>query len=87
MELFGKKEMVEAIAAKFEMSKAKAGDMYDFIMATAGNQVAKGNRVALRGIGTLKIKSMSARVSKSFGKTVNLPARKRVVLVSKVQKA
>lgn len=87
MSVFGKKEMVDALAAQFGLSKVKASNMYDFVMSTASNEIAKGNNVALRGIGTLKVKNMVARETVSFGKKVSLPARKRVVLTSKVVKA
>ena len=49
-----KSELIEALAAKTEVSKAAAGKSIDALLEIITASVAKGNDVALIGFGTFK---------------------------------
>ena len=82
MENYKKAELVADVAAQCGISKAMANKAIDAMVANVEKQVRGGKRVMLKGIGTLKVKALQARTVKSFGKVVELPARKKIALAS-----
>lgn len=60
-----KSELIDALAAKTEVSKAAAGKSIDAIVEIITAQVAKGNDVALIGFGTFKASKRAARTGKN----------------------
>ncbi len=82
MDNYKKAELVADVAAACGISKAMANKVIDATIANVEKQVRGGKRVMLKGIGTLKVKNLPARTVKSFGKVVDLPARKKLALAS-----
>jgi len=60
-----KSELIEALAAKTEVSKAAAGKSIDAMIEIITAAVAKGNDVALIGFGTFKASKRAARTGKN----------------------
>ena len=60
-----KSELIEALAAKTEVSKAAAGKSVDALVEIITAAVAKGNDVALIGFGTFKASKRAARTGKN----------------------
>lgn len=60
-----KTELIEALAARTETTKAAAGRTVDAIMDIITAQVANGQDVALIGFGTFKASKRSARTGKN----------------------
>lgn len=60
-----KSELIEALAARTEVTKAAAGKSVDAIVEIITAQVAKGNDVALIGFGTFKASKRAARTGKN----------------------
>jgi DNA-binding protein HU-beta len=60
-----KSELVEALAAKTEVTKAAAGRSVDAIIEIITASVAKGNDVTLIGFGTFKASKRAARTGKN----------------------
>lgn len=56
-----KAELIEALAARTELSKAKAGEALDALLDIVGSEIAKGQQVALIGFGTFKSAVRAAR--------------------------
>ena len=72
-----KSELIEALAAKTEVSKAAAGKSVDALVEIITAAVAKGNDVALIGFGTFKAKLKKARTARNphNNQPVHVPAR------------
>ena len=60
-----KSELIDAIAAKAELSKAAAGRALDAAVETITKAVAKGDQVTLVGFGSFKPAKRAARVGKN----------------------
>ena len=60
-----KSELIEALAASTEVSKAAAGKSIDALVGIITKTVAKGNDVALIGFGTFKAVKRAARTGKN----------------------
>ena len=60
-----KSELIDAIAAKTELSKAASGKALDAIVQTIEQAVAKGDSVSLVGFGTFKSAARAAREGKN----------------------
>jgi len=56
-----KSELVAAVAAKAELSKADAKKAVDAFIATVGETLKKGDKVALVGFGTFEVAKRPAR--------------------------
>lgn len=56
-----KSELIEAIAARTELSKAKAGEALEALQDIITAEIAKGQQVALIGFGTFKQALRAAR--------------------------
>jgi len=60
-----KSELIEALAERAELSKAKAGATLDALLDIVTGAVAKGQSVALIGFGTFKSALRAARTGKN----------------------
>lgn len=71
-----KSELIDAIAARTDLSKAAAGRVLDVLLDEITNAVAKGDQVALIGFGTFKASERAAREGKNpkTGEKIQIPA-------------
>ena len=71
-----KSELIEALAAKADLSKAAAGRALDILMEEIVTAVAKGDSVTLVGFGTFKSAARAARDGKNpkTGETIKIKA-------------
>ena len=60
-----KSELIDALAAKTELSKAAAGQSIDALVEIITTAVAKGDDVALVGFGTFKSAKRAARTGRN----------------------
>lgn len=60
-----KSELIEALAARTELSKAATGKALDALVDIITTVVAKGDTVALVGFGTFKSSKRAARTGKN----------------------
>lgn len=60
-----KKELIDALAAKAELSKVAAGKAVDALIEIITTTVAKNDTVALVGFGTFKAAKRAARTGKN----------------------
>lgn len=60
-----KSEMIDAIAARTELSKAASGKALDAVIETIVEAVAKGDGVTLVGFGSFKAAARAAREGKN----------------------
>ena len=60
-----KSELIEAIAAGADISKAAAGRALDAVISTVTTTVAKGDTVTLVGFGSFKPAKRAARTGKN----------------------
>ena len=82
-----KAELIDALAAKTGVTKAKTGEVLDALMATVKETLAKQDSVQLIGFGTFSVAERTAREGRNpaTGKTIKIPAKK--VVKFKVGKA
>jgi DNA-binding protein HU-beta len=75
-----KSELVAAVAAKAEMSKAAAAVAVDAVLDAVIETVKKGESVQLIGFGTLSVAERAARkgVNPATKAVITIPARKAV---------
>lgn len=75
-----KSELIEAVAAKTEISKTKSGEILDATMAAIKESLANGYNVQLIGFGTFAITERAAREGRNpaTGKTIKIEAKKVV---------
>ena len=71
-----KSELIEALAAKVDVSKAAAGQSIDALVEIITAAVAKGDDVALVGFGTFKAAKRAARTGRNpqTGKELKIAA-------------
>ena len=74
-----KKELVDVLAERAEVSKAEALRVFDATFALLAEEVAKGE-VRVDGFGTFKLATRAARTAKNprTGEVVKVPAKKAV---------
>lgn len=60
-----KSELIEAIAAQADLTKAKAGQALDATLDAIIDALKKGDSVALVGFGTFGVKERSARTGRN----------------------
>jgi len=72
--------LIEAIAAKAQVSKAEAAKVLDAALEAAVEAVKKGESVQLVGYATIAVANKAARQAKNprTGAIVNVPAKKIV---------
>lgn len=71
-----KSELIDAIAAKTDSSKAAATKMLDAFVEVVGDEMAKGEKVALIGFGTFQTGKREAREGRNprTGETIKIAA-------------
>ncbi|MDQ5920447.1 MAG: DNA-binding protein HU-beta [Pseudomonadota bacterium] len=71
-----KSQLIEAIASKADISKAKAGDAVDAFITTIGAALKKGDSVTLIGFGSFTTVKRAARVGRNpkTGKEIKIAA-------------
>ena len=72
--------LIEAVAAKAQVSKAQAAKVIDAALEAAVEAVKKGENVQLVGFASINIVKKAARKAKNprTGAVLNIPARKVV---------
>lgn len=73
-----KQELIEKLAKKEGLSKAKAGDCLNTILEEIEKELSRGKEVVLTGFGTFKVAKRKARTGRNpkTGKTIHIPAMK-----------
>ncbi len=71
-----KSELIDAIAARTDMSKAASGKALDAVIETVVQAVASGDNVSLVGFGSFKAMPRAAREGKNpkTGEKIKIPA-------------
>lgn len=75
-----KTQLIDAIAEKAGLTKADSKKALEAFVATVGETLAAGDKLALIGFGTFSVTERSARTGRNpqTGKTINIPAKKTV---------
>jgi DNA-binding protein HU-beta len=75
-----KNDLVLALASEYEVFKAHAQELVDFVLGSITSTVQKGEEVALHGFGRFKVTERGARKGRNpqTGEAVKIPASKRV---------
>jgi DNA-binding protein HU-beta len=75
-----KNDLVLLLASEYELSKAYAQELVDFVLGSITGAVQKGEEVALHGFGRFKVTERAARKGRNprTGEPVKIPASKRV---------
>lgn len=73
-----KSELIDAIAAGADISKAAAGRALDAMTASISEALKKGDQVTLIGFGTFAVKERAARTGRNpqTGAEISIPAAK-----------
>ncbi len=73
-----KQELIEAVAASADLSKADATRAVDSVVDTITNTLKKGDQVTLVGFGTFSVKDRAARTGRNpqTGATIQIAASK-----------
>ena len=71
-----KNDLIDAIAADADLSKASAGRALDAAIGTITGALAKGGSVSLVGFGTFSVKARAARQGRNprTGETIQISA-------------
>lgn len=72
----GKKELIEVIAAKNDISKKDAAEVYEFAFSTLYDAILSEDEVSLPGIGKFKKVTRAARNARNprTGETISVPS-------------
>ena len=73
-----KSELIDAIAASADISKAAAGRALDGMIESVTNALKEGDQVSLIGFGTFQVKDRAAREGRNpkTGETIQIAAAK-----------
>ncbi|MBJ7553178.1 HU family DNA-binding protein [Marinomonas spartinae] len=73
-----KSELIEAIAASADLSKAAAGNALDATLKAIEEALSKGDQVTLVGFGTFQVKERAARTGRNpqTGEEIQIKAAK-----------
>ncbi|AOE49346.1 MULTISPECIES: HU family DNA-binding protein [Kangiella] len=73
-----KSELIDAIAAGADISKAAAGRALDSMLGAVTDSLQKGEQVSLVGFGTFSVKERAARTGRNpkTGETIQIKAAK-----------
>ncbi|MCP1727080.1 DNA-binding protein HU-beta [Natronospira proteinivora] len=73
-----KQELIEAVAASADLSKADATRAVDSVVDTVTQTLKKGDQVTLVGFGTFSVKERAARTGRNpqTGQTIQIAASK-----------
>ena len=79
-----KKELIDAIAEKANVSKKEAGEVLDATLDVIKEAVAKDDKVQLIGFGTFSVKTRGERVARNprTGENIKVEACKRPVFTA-----
>jgi len=71
-----KAELIEAVAASANLSKADAGRAVDAVVDSVASALSKGQQVAVVGFGTFSVKHRAARAGRNprTGETIQIAA-------------
>jgi DNA-binding protein HU-beta len=71
-----KAELIEAVAAEANLSKADAGRAVDAVVDSISSALSKGQQVAVVGFGTFSVKHRAARSGRNprTGETIQIAA-------------
>lgn len=75
-----KKELVDVIAAKTEMTKKDSETALNAVIETIKEALIKGDDIRLVGFGTFSVKETAARTGRNpkTGEEIKIPAGKRI---------
>lgn len=75
-----KAELIDAMAASADLSKADAKKALDAFVGATSDALKGGDRVALVGFGSFSVSTRAARVGRNpqTGKEIDIPAKKVV---------
>ena len=75
-----KKDLIEAVAVKTEMTREKAGVAVDAVIAHIEDSMKKGEEVRIPGFGTFKVANRKARmgINPKTGAKIKIKASKSV---------
>jgi DNA-binding protein HU-beta len=75
-----KSELIDAVSAQTQASKAQTGDALDAIIGAITNAVTKGEAVQLIGFGSFSTGNRAARTGRNpkTGEAITIPAAKTV---------
>lgn len=73
-----KAELIDAVAAGADLSKADAGRAVDSLVAAVTNALKQGDKVSLVGFGTFEVRSRAARQGRNpkTGEVIKINASK-----------
>ncbi len=73
-----KSDLVDAISAKANVSKAQAQIIVDDVFELISDGLAKGEKIDLRGFGTFSVRESAARTGRNpqTGEPIQIPARR-----------
>ncbi|MGD8379009.1 MAG: HU family DNA-binding protein [Gammaproteobacteria bacterium] len=73
-----KAELIEAVAASADLSKADATKAVDSVISNITNTLKRGDQVTLVGFGTFSVKERAARTGRNpqTGQTIQIAASK-----------
>lgn len=73
-----KSDLVDAISAKANVSKAQAQIIVDDVFELISEGLAKGEKIDLRGFGTFSVRESAARTGRNpqTGEPIQIPARR-----------
>ncbi len=73
-----KGELIDAVAASADLSKADAAAALDAVVATITEALQKGEQVSVVGFGTFSVKERAARAGRNpqTGETIQIKASK-----------
>ena len=79
-----KQELIAAVAAEANITKADAAKAVDAITASVTKALKKGDSVSLIGFGTFKVSQRAARTGRNpqTGKEIKIAARKAPAFVA-----
>ena len=75
-----KKDLIEAVAVKTEMTREKAGIAVDAVIAHIEDSMKKGEEVRIPGFGTFKVAQRAERTGQRRPEAGDLVARDEIVL-------
>lgn len=72
-----KKEIIDAVAEKTGMTKAKAEETLEFLFGKIGDSLVADSRVVIPGLGSLQLHKRSARQGRNpaTGKPMDIPEK------------
>lgn len=75
------RDLINAIATKAKLTKAAATTALNAFVDAVTSTIKKGDKVALAGFGTFKVRKTKARMGRNpqTGKSIKIPAKKKVV--------